>query len=89
MKDEINAFQPEVLFVDGLSMAQNVPQGFEGLRVLHEHNAEYVIWQRQSEIETGLRRWVASREAVRLRRYEASMLAGSIPSSPFRRTTSE
>ena len=46
----------------------------EGLRVLHEHNAEYVIWQRQSEIETGPRRWVASLEAVRLRRYEAAAL---------------
>src|SRR6266511_6014599 len=68
---EIGAFQPEVLFVDGLSMAQYVPQGFPGLRFLHEHNAEYVIWQRQSEIETGPRRWVASREATRLRRYEA------------------
>jgi glycosyltransferase involved in cell wall biosynthesis len=71
---EISGFQPEVLFVDGLSMAQYVPQDFQGLRVLHEHNAEYVIWQRQSEIETGLRRWVAAREAVRLRHYEASML---------------
>jgi len=68
---EIGAYQPEVLFVDGLSMAQYVPQGFPGLRFLHEHNAEYVIWQRQSEIETGPRRWVASREATRLRRYEA------------------
>lgn len=69
---ETSSFQPEVLFVDGLSMAQYVPQGFQGLRFLHEHNAECVIWQRQSEIETGPRRWVASREAARLRRYEAS-----------------
>jgi glycosyltransferase involved in cell wall biosynthesis len=74
VKDQISAFQPEVLFADGLSVAQYVPQGFQGLKILHEHNAEYVIWQRQSEIETGLRRWVASREATRLRRYEASMV---------------
>jgi glycosyltransferase involved in cell wall biosynthesis len=71
---EIGAFQPDVLFVDGLSMAQYVPQGFEGLRFLHEHNAEYVIWQRQSEIEIGPRRWVASREAARLRHYEAAAI---------------
>jgi glycosyltransferase involved in cell wall biosynthesis len=69
---EIGAFQPEVLFVDGLSTAQYLPQGFPGLRFLHEHNAEHIIWQRQSEIETGPRRWVASREAARLRHYEAS-----------------
>ena len=68
-------------------MAQYVPAGFRGLRVLHEHNAEYVIWQRQSEIETGPRRWVAWLEAMRLRRYEASALAGSTWCSPFRRTT--
>ena len=74
VRDEITAIRPEVLFVDGLSMAQYVPEGFRGLRILHEHNAEYVIWQRQSEIETGPRRWVASLEATRLRRYEASML---------------
>jgi len=71
---EISAFQPEVLFVDGLSMAQYVPPGFRGLRFLHEHNAEYLIWQRQSEIETGPRRWVASLEAIRLRRYEAAAI---------------
>jgi len=69
---EVSAFQPEVLFVDGLSMVQYVPEALKGLRFLHEHNAEYVIWQRQSEIETGPWRWVASREAARLRRYEAS-----------------
>ena len=74
VKAEIDAFLPEVLLADGLSMAQYVPEEFEGLRVLHEHNAEYIIWQRQSEIETGLRRWVAWLEAARLRRYEASML---------------
>ena len=72
VKGQISEYQPEVLFVDGLSMAQYVPAGFGGLRFLHEHNAEYVIWQRQSEIETGPRRWVASLEAARLRRYEAS-----------------
>ena len=74
VEDQISAFQPEGLFVDGLSMAQYVPEGFEGMRLLHEHNAEYVIWQRQSEIETGPRRWVASLEAIRLRRYEASAI---------------
>lgn len=74
VKREIDAFRPEVVFCDGLSMAQYVPNGFRGLRVLHEHNAEYVIWERQSEIERGLRRWIASREAARLRHYEASAL---------------
>jgi glycosyltransferase involved in cell wall biosynthesis len=74
VREEIEAFDPEVLFADGLSMAQYVPDGYRGLRLLQEHNAEYVIWQRQSEIEKGARRWLAATEASRLRRYEASMI---------------
>src|SRR5262249_39358138 len=67
---ELRAVRPNVLFVDGLSMAQYLPQHLRRQAILHEHNAEYVIWQRQGEIEFGLRRWIAIRESVRLRRYE-------------------
>jgi len=71
---QLDALRPDVLFVDGLSMAQYVPERLRRRAILHEHNAEYVIWQRQREIESGVRRWVASREAARLRRYEASVV---------------
>jgi glycosyltransferase involved in cell wall biosynthesis len=71
---QIGEFQPNVLFADGLSMAQYVPEAYPALKLLHEHNAEYLIWQRQSELETGSRRWLAAREATRLRHYEASAL---------------
>jgi glycosyltransferase involved in cell wall biosynthesis len=72
--EEIGAFQPDAIFCDGLSTAQYVPEGYGGVRLLHEHNAEYVIWQRQAEIESGPRRWIAALEAARLRRYEAMMV---------------
>ena len=75
VKAQIGEFQPEVLFADGLSMTQYIPEGYPELKLLHEHNAEYLIWQRQSELETGPRRWLAAREAARLRRYEASAIA--------------
>jgi glycosyltransferase involved in cell wall biosynthesis len=74
VKEQIASFQPETIFADGLSMAQYIPDDYRGLKLLHEHNAEYLIWQRQSELETGPRRWLAAREATRLRRYEASAL---------------
>jgi polysaccharide biosynthesis protein PslH len=74
VEEQLNSFRPDALFIDGLSMAQYVPERFRAQALLHEHNAEYLIWQRQSEIESGLRRWVASREAVRLRCYEASLV---------------
>jgi glycosyltransferase involved in cell wall biosynthesis len=73
-REAVESFQPEVLFCDGLSTAQYVPSGFRGTTLLHEHNAEYVIWQRQSEIEKGPLRWVAASEAVRLKRYEAATI---------------
>src|SRR2546427_193599 len=50
---QLNALRPDVLFVDGLSMAQYVPEWLRRRGILHEHNPEYVIWQRQSEIESG------------------------------------
>src|SRR2546425_4928063 len=37
------------LFVDGWMMAQYVPEGFRGRTILHEHNAEYVLWRRQAQ----------------------------------------
>src|SRR3970040_95349 len=39
----------DAAFVDGWLMAQYLPEGFAGLTLLHEHNAEYVMWRRQAE----------------------------------------
>jgi glycosyltransferase involved in cell wall biosynthesis len=71
---EVTEFQPDVVFVDGWLMAQYLPAGFTGLKLLHEHNAEYQLWERQAAAETVLRKPVATREAARVRRYEASVL---------------
>src|SRR3990170_3007674 len=43
----------DAAFVDGWLMAQYLPEGFAGLTLLHEHNAEYVMWRRQAVIELG------------------------------------
>ena len=42
----------DAVFVDGWLMAQYVPDAFAGLRLLHEHNAEHVMWRRHTELET-------------------------------------
>lgn len=66
----------DALIVDGWLMGQYLPQGFRRLKVLHEHNAEYVLWQRQADVESNpLRRLVIRLEERRVRRYEASLLA--------------
>ena len=66
----------DAVFVDGWLMAQYVPEGFSGIRLLHEHNAEHVMWRRHAELETNaVRRPLVRLEAGRVRRYEAGLLA--------------
>ena len=65
----------DAVFVDGWLMAQYVPDAFAGLRLLHEHNAEHVMWRRHTELEThALRSSLVRVEARRVRRYEAGLL---------------
>lgn len=67
--------RPDVAFVDGWLMAQDVPDDFPGVRLLHEHNAEYVMWQRHAALEPRRgRRAMVRFEAGRVRRYERSIL---------------
>jgi glycosyltransferase involved in cell wall biosynthesis len=65
----------DAVFVDGWLMAQYVPVEFAGRRLLHEHNAEYVMWERQAAIVRGpaLRRLVRA-EARRVRAYEGRII---------------
>ena len=66
----------DAVFVDGWLMAQYLPQGFGGLTVLHEHNAEHVMWRRQAEREGNpLLRTLIRLEYRRVRSYEASILS--------------
>ena len=63
------------VFVDGWLMAQYLPPGFNGLALLHEHNAEHVMWRRQAQREHNrLLRALIRLEYRRVRRYEASIL---------------
>jgi glycosyltransferase involved in cell wall biosynthesis len=62
------------VFVDGWLMAQFLPERFGGLKLLHEHNAEYVIWIGRPLDRGILRKWLVGREARRVRAYEAGIL---------------
>lgn len=65
----------DAAFADGWLMAQYVPAGYRGLRVLHEHNAEHLMWQRQAELETSFgRRAVVRLEHMRVRNYESAIV---------------
>ena len=61
----------DVLFVDHFLMFQYVPAEFAGRVVLHQHNAEHLIWQRYASLTPpGLRKAAISAEATRIRQYE-------------------
>src|SRR4030095_3732217 len=56
-------------------MPQSVPASFQGLQVLHEHNAEHVMWRRQSDLETSFaRKAVVRLEHTRVRAYESAIV---------------
>ena len=66
----------DAVFVDSWLMAQYLPDGYRGIRLLHEHNAEHVMWRRHAELETNrVRRPLVRLEARRVRRYEADLLS--------------
>ena len=66
----------DAVFVDSWLMAQYLPEAYRGIRLLHEHNAEHVMWRRHAELETNpVRRPLVRLEAGRVRRYEAGLLA--------------
>jgi polysaccharide biosynthesis protein PslH len=65
----------DAVLVDGWLMAQYLPTRFAGLALLHEHNAEHVMWRRQADLERSpMRRAVVRAEASRVRRYEAGIV---------------
>ena len=75
VQDSVRGWSPQVVFVDSWLMAQYLPPAYNGLKLLHEHNAEFELWDRQAELESGPRKSVASREAQRVRKYEQDTLA--------------
>jgi glycosyltransferase involved in cell wall biosynthesis len=66
------SLRPDAMFVDHFLMFQYVPDAFDGRVVLHQHNAEYVMWQRFAELDARpLRKIAVHAESRRIRGYEA------------------
>ena len=72
IKSVINQF--DTVFVDYFSMAQYIPPSFKGKRILHTHNAEYIIWERKALLEKNpLIRFLINIESNRIKNYEKSI----------------
>jgi len=75
VRDALSGEPFDWVFVDGWLMAQYLPEGFAGGKLLHEHNAEYVMWERQARVGGNpLLRALVGREARRVRAYERGLL---------------
>lgn len=76
IEDKLKSGLPDAVFVDGWLVAQYLPEWFPGLTMLHQHNAEYRLWERESaKPGVGPLRWLAGREAARVRKYEAKIMS--------------
>ncbi len=61
----------DLIFIDHYEMGQYVPKSFQKPVVLHEHNAEFVMWERLGEIEKNpLKKALINFEASRIKRAE-------------------
>lgn len=62
----------DVVFCDHYVMFQYIPDNYKGRVVLHEHNCEYLIWQRYAEVEPQFfKRLALLNQAWRIKRYES------------------
>ena len=65
----------DVIFIDHFLMFQYIPEFFKGRIVLHQHNAEYIMWERFAGVEKNIfRKLLVTLEAKRIREYEASIV---------------
>ena len=61
----------DAIFVDHYDAFQYVPEGYRGTTLLHEHNAEYVIWERFASLQRNpVMRLAARLESARIRARE-------------------
>lgn len=82
--EEISA-TADIIVADHYEMGQYVPADFSGKVVLHEHNAEYIMWERLAELEKNpVKKWLISAESRRIKaaEYQYGSRADLILASP-------
>lgn len=64
----------EILIIDHYEVFQYVPKDFKGKIVMHTHNAEFMLWQRMSELTNNLiKKLILKLEAIRVKKYEEAI----------------
>lgn len=68
----------DVIFIDHYLMFQYVPKDFKGKVVVHQHNAEFLMWWRKGQLEqNSLLKQVLLFEANRIKQYELALCRGA------------
>lgn len=63
--------EADVIFVDHYIMFQYVPSEFRGKIILHQHNAEYVLWLRYAQqCPNPLKKILLTFESLRIKKFE-------------------
>jgi polysaccharide biosynthesis protein PslH len=63
--------EADVIFVDHYEMFQYVPDDYKGKVILHQHNCEYLLWERFASLEENFFKKIALyNQAYWIRRYE-------------------
>jgi len=61
----------EVVIVDHFLMFQYIPKSYKGKVILHEHNAEYIMWRKAALNEkNSLKKIILFLESIRIKKYE-------------------
>ena len=72
------AKKADVILVDHYEVFQYVSPNFKGKIVMHTHNAEFMLWQRMSELTTNpIKKLILKVEATRVKSYEAAIFEKS------------
>lgn len=74
-----------IVFCDHIEMFQYIPKNMHSKTILHEHNAEYIIWSRYASIQGNcFIKLVLQFEATRYKKYELSCCkkAGKVLAAP-------
>ena len=67
-------YEYDLVIVDHFLMFQYVPKDFKGKVVLHQHNAEFVMWERYANITGNLiKKLVLKFESSRIKNYESTI----------------
>lgn len=66
----------DVIIVDHFLMFQYLPDNFRGRIIVHQHNAEFVLWSRYSEMQNNIiKKYLIQFEANRIKCYEKCMMS--------------